>query len=203
MQKEYLLRALQQIAAKREHVSRVVLWIDQVMGQRYPLSERDWIRNGIFPYFSFDFLALNEQNDPRRCWLFLERLISTTYTNVVEVTDAAHLYEKTNQMGTITPIQEVASKVLLLVAAALLDKEAYNDDDKEQIRRWAATLFKQDSKMAYQELVSGSNWDSRLYDLLAYGTSNQAATGARLKVASTEIADSSYLNDKLCQVKVW
>lgn len=66
-------------------------------------------------------------------------------------------------MDTITPIQEVASKV---VGGVLLDKDAYNEDDKEQIRRWAATLLRQDiTPTGYAELVAGSSWGTKLYDM--------------------------------------
>lgn len=161
-QKRHLLDAITK-AGEQKGAERVILWVDQVMGQRNPRSERDWIRNGILPYFAFDVLILRTEIDPRRCWLFLERIIAETYSNKTVVMEGFEIIEKTHKMGTVTPIQEVASRIL---TGILVDKATYDEEDKDQIRKWASTLLCQDKlDQKYEELVSGSTWTAGRYNL--------------------------------------
>lgn len=167
-QRRQLLSAVTEVAAKRESTS-VILWIDQAMGQRSPKDERDWVRHGILPYFAFDVLALQEQYDLGRCWIFLERMIARNTSLPETVLSDAVLYEKSYRFGTITPIQEVASAVL---GGALAEKIAYDPKDKEQIRRWAAQLLEQNDtsseksemQSVLHNLIGGNAWKSRQYD---------------------------------------
>lgn len=162
VQKNDLLLALQALAV-RSKASRVFVWVDQAMGQRNPLNERDWVRNGILPYFAFDVLTLHEQNDQRRCWLFLEKLISEAYSKRVVVGDKATFFTKTHQMGTISPIQEIASQV---VGGILRHKHARKADDKEQIWRWAKILLEQEDANGdkFANLLGGSSWKDKRCD---------------------------------------
>lgn len=165
-QKKHLLDALLRVTEMKKSHS-VVLWIDQVMGQRNPLSERDWVQNGILPYFAFDVLILQEQNDQNRCWLFLERLIAEKRSIHTAVTSHAHLFEMTHSMGTISRIQEICSR---LTCGILSTKEAYDENDNTrdntEIRNWAIHLLRQDVKPdAYNDLVSGSQWQRPNYNL--------------------------------------
>lgn len=165
VQKSHLLCSLETLA-KRRRATQIVLWIDQLMGQRNPRAERDWVRNGILPYFAFDVIALLDCYDDNRCWIFLEKMIASRYAERMAVGKHALIYMKTHETGTVTPLQEVAASIY---SGALLDKELGNEDDRKQIFLWASQLLRQKVKPTrYHDLIAGSSWQNAVHDMHSF-----------------------------------
>ena len=80
------------------------------------------------------------QNDQARLWLYVENLIARTDAKVREITDDAVLFEKSFGQSTIDSIRRVAAEC---TNSTLQKKKAFDDNDKNYIRDWAATLLNQ------------------------------------------------------------
>ena len=108
-------------------------WLDQILGQRQPFSERRWVDNGLLPYAVFDTIVFDYTRAERGAWLWSETLLASGRLNTSKRATYSRLVQRDRREGGPDSLMRAASAI----ACGVIDDERGNRDDKLSIVNWA------------------------------------------------------------------
>ena len=120
--------------AQASSTDKFCFWLDQILGQRKPSSERRWVENGLLPYAVFETIVMDYGAEDLGAWLRAEKLLASGMSNSAR-REASSTIIKRHEYDGGGP--DSLMRAASAIACGAIDNLRGNVEDKKSIVNWA------------------------------------------------------------------